>query len=61
MDTIVLKEIIEFKPSAKVIMISASDNQDTIKECMKIGARAYILKPFNFQDVLDIITDVVES
>ena len=43
----VLKEIMEFKPSAKVIMISASDSQETVKECLKIGARAYILKPFN--------------
>ena len=57
----VLKEIIEFNPSAKVIMISASDNQDTIKECMRVGARAYILKPFNFQEVLDIIAEVAKS
>ena len=57
----VLKEIIQFNPCAKVIMISASDNQDTIKECMRVGARAYVLKPFNFQDVLDTITDVAKS
>ncbi|MDE1770396.1 MAG: response regulator [Thaumarchaeota archaeon] len=57
----VLKEIMDFNPSAKVIMISASDNQDTMKECMNIGARAYILKPFNFQEVLDTITNVIKS
>jgi len=57
----VLKEIIGFDPNAKVIMISASDNQDTVKECIRLGARAYILKPFNFQEVLDIITQVVKS
>ena len=57
----VLKEIIEFKPNAKVIMISASDSQETVKECMKIGAVAYILKPFNFQNIIDIINSVTKS
>lgn len=54
----VLREIIKQDPRAKVIMISASDNQGTIKDCLKAGARAYILKPFNFQDVLDTINTV---
>ena len=57
----VLKEITGFNPNAKIIMISASDNQETIKECMRLGAKAYILKPFNFQEVLDRITQVIKS
>ena len=57
----VLKEIIKFNPSAKIIMISASDNQETISECMKSGAIAYLLKPFNFQEALDIIDNVIKS
>ncbi|MGB9124695.1 MAG: response regulator [Nitrosotalea sp.] len=57
----VLREIIGFNPVANVIMISASDNQETVKECLRLGARAYILKPFNFQEVLDIISKVVKQ
>lgn len=57
----VLKEIIEFNPGAKIIMISTSDNHETVKECIRLGAKAYILKPFNFHEVLDIITQVVRS
>jgi len=57
----VLKEIISYNPKAKVIMISASDNQETHQECIKAGANTYILKPFNFQDVLKIISNVVQS
>ena len=57
----VLKEILEFNHSANVIMISASDNQETVKECMSLGAKAYILKPFNFQEVLDTITKVTKA
>jgi two-component system chemotaxis response regulator CheY len=56
----VLKEIIKYNPAANIIMISASDNQDTVKECLSLGAKAYILKPFNFQEVLDIITKVTK-
>ncbi len=57
----VLKEIMSYDPKARVIMISASDNQETVKECIKTGAKSYILKPFNFQDVLEIITRVANS
>jgi two-component system, chemotaxis family, chemotaxis protein CheY len=56
-----LKEIISKRPDAKVIMITASDNQNTIKECITSGAIAYILKPFNFQDVLNTIAEVLSS
>ncbi|MGI0007827.1 MAG: response regulator [Nitrosotalea sp.] len=57
----VLKEIISYDPKAKIIMISASDNQETVKECIHVGARSYVLKPFNFNNVLDIISRVSKS
>ena len=57
----VLKEIISHNPKAKVIMISASDNQETVKGCINAGASAYILKPFNFQEVLNVIIRVAQS
>lgn len=56
-----LKEIIVIDPNANIVMITASDNQQTMKECMNAGARAYILKPFNFQDILKTISDVTKS
>lgn len=55
----VLREIIAHKPDAKVIMVTASDNQATMKECIRIGAVAYILKPFNFEDVLRKISEIL--
>jgi len=54
-----LKEIISLRPDAKVVMITASDNQHTMKDCISAGALAYILKPFNFQDVLKTITEMM--
>src|SRR5215467_6866123 len=55
-----LKEIIAINPNAKVIMITASDNQNTMKDCLSAGASSYILKPFNFQQVLGTITNVLK-
>jgi|SRR5437660_54273 len=55
-----LKEILNVNPNAKIIMITASDNLNTMKECINSGAVAYLLKPFNFEDVLKTITKVLE-
>ncbi len=55
----VLKEIIATNPNAKIIMITASDNLSTMSECIEAGASAYILKPFNFENVLKSITKVL--
>ncbi len=55
-----LKEIIASNPNAKVIMITASDNQNTMKDCLSAGASSYILKPFNFQQVLGTISNVLK-
>lgn len=56
----VLKDVMALKPKAKVIMITATDNQSVIKQCITEGASAYILKPFNFEDVLGKIMQVLQ-
>jgi len=53
----VLKEIIEKNPSAKVVLITASDDQKIINQCLQIGALSYISKPFDFTNVLKQIND----
>jgi two-component system chemotaxis response regulator CheY len=58
---LVLKEIMEKHPKAKVILITASDNQNIINECLKVGASAFISKPFDFGYVLKLIDDIVEK
>jgi two-component system chemotaxis response regulator CheY len=56
-----LKEILSANPNAKIIMITASDNFNTMKECINSGALAYLLKPFNFDDVLTTITKILDT
>lgn len=57
----VLKEIVAIKPGARIIMITATDNQSIIRQCITEGASAYILKPFNFEDILGKIDQVLAS
>ncbi len=56
-----LKEILARNPSAKIIMITASDNLSTMTECINAGALAYLLKPFNFEDVLKTISRTLDD
>jgi two-component system chemotaxis response regulator CheY len=56
----VLKEIMEKNPQAKVILITASDDQKIITQCLQIGAVSCISKPFDFNDVLKQINASLE-
>lgn len=53
----VVKEVIDFDPTAKIILITASDDQKIIQECLNSGATSYISKPFDFNVVLKGIND----
>jgi len=56
----VLKEIIEKDSQAKIVLITASDDQKIINQCLQIGASSYISKPFDFNEVLKQINDSVK-
>jgi two-component system chemotaxis response regulator CheY len=55
----VVKEIISQDPSAKIILITASDDQKIIQQCLDSGASSYISKPFDFNNVLKAISDIL--
>lgn len=55
----VVKEIIEFTPDARIVLITASDNQQIISQCLNAGAIASISKPFDFDKVLKVISDAL--
>jgi len=56
----VVKEIMAKHPHAKIILITASDNQNVINECLKAGASAFISKPFDFDHVLKLIKEITK-
>lgn len=54
----VVKDIIAYDSNAKIILITASDDQKIITRCMASGATSYISKPFDFNSVLKSINDI---
>jgi len=57
----VVKEVIEYDPNAKIILITASDDQKIIAQCLEHGAKSAIAKPFDFNSVLKSITSLLEN
>ncbi len=43
----VLKEIMKNNPQAQIVMITAVGQEAIIEECKKLGAKDYIVKPFD--------------
>jgi CheY-like chemotaxis protein len=43
------------------IIISTEDKEDIIVECLKVGADAYLIKPFKVDELHDLIDRVIET
>jgi two-component system, chemotaxis family, chemotaxis protein CheY len=50
-----LREIIELDPTARVIMCSALGQESKVLESIKIGAKDFVVKPFQPARVLEAI------
>ena len=57
----VVREITANHPGAKIIIITATDNQEIIKDCIEAGAKAHISKPFDFDNVLKMISEILSK
>ena len=51
----VLKEIMKNDPQAQVVMITAVGQEAIIEECKEIGAKDYIVKPFDEKQVAETV------
>lgn len=51
----VLRKIMQRDPQACVVMITAVGQQVIIEECKKVGARDYIVKPFDEKQVAETV------
>lgn len=56
----VLDSLKKIDSDANVIMITAVGQEATIKECQKLGAIGYIIKPFDEKQVLDTVKKVLD-
>lgn len=53
--------IIKDKPDAKIIMISALNQKQMVFEALKNGAKHYILKPIDPENVLSTVNSVIQN
>ena len=56
-----LKEIMAVNPNAKIVMITASDDLKTITKCIDHGALAYLVKPFDSDQMLASIAMALDE
>jgi len=56
-----LRMLHALKKDLKVIMVSALDSVERVKECMKAGANHYILKPFEEEKIIQILKKVSDE
>jgi len=56
----VLKELLKSNPNAIIVMVSAIGKENVIKECLQIGAKNYITKPFKKEKILETVAYVTK-
>lgn len=54
-------DILKYSPNTKIIMVSAMGQQSTVIEAIKIGAKDFIMKPFEKSRVLQAIKNVLDN
>ncbi|MEW6608914.1 MAG: response regulator [bacterium] len=56
-----IKWIIKIDPSALIIIVSAMENQMLINEALAAGAKNFCIKPFEHNNLIKIISDVIKE
>jgi two-component system, chemotaxis family, chemotaxis protein CheY len=53
------KEILKTDPSAKIIMVTALGQENLLKECIEMGVKDFIVKPFTPDRIKSAVTKVL--
>jgi DNA-binding NtrC family response regulator len=57
----VMKKIMELRPDTRVIVSSGSPDEERLKMLIKLGAKAFIKKPYPFDKLLKLIREVLDK
>ena len=53
-----LKEIRQFDPKAKIIMVSAMGQESMVKEAIMSGAKSFIVKPYKEEHIIGTLEKI---
>ena len=56
-----LRAILKIDPAAKVIMITSVEEKHIVQDAIKLGARDYVVKPFDRSNVPLVINKVIRQ
>jgi putative ABC transport system ATP-binding protein len=58
--TEVLERLLEKYPDSKIIMASSVSDARTVMHCLKVGAKQYIIKPYDEEKVMSAVRKALE-
>ena len=58
-DTLV--QLLETDTSARIVMVSSVGTEDTVKDCLRKGAKSFLQKPLQKEGMLNILKNVCQD
>ncbi|MFH1784131.1 MAG: response regulator [bacterium] len=58
---VILEDILKQDPDAKVIMVSSLATENKIMQCLRKGAKNFVAKPFEKQELINAIEEVMKA
>jgi two-component system chemotaxis response regulator CheY len=55
------RNIIEYDPGAKIIVVTALEKHGLERDCIEAGASCFIMKPFKTKDLLGMIESTAKD
>jgi len=56
-----LERLLETDTGARVVMVSSAGTEDTVRDCLKKGAKSFLQKPIHKEGMLHILKNVCEE
>lgn len=56
-----LRAILKINPKAKVVMVTAIEEKHVVQDAMRLGARDYVVKPFDRSNVPLVLNKVIRQ
>ena len=56
-----VREIVRLKPSARIIMVSAMGDPETIRESISAGAKDFVIKPYSSDTLKKVVAKILSD